>query len=102
MNLTTYYTIVQSVTTVRSIQLSPLCTSYAVKNSGNTVLVVRNETIQPGDFKSISGNFGEVTDDRIDISFGPQVTDLLNPPRNQGFVTQKVYRKGDGFDNLNF
>lgn len=102
MNLVTFFTEVQSVTRTRSIQVSPLCNAYVVKNSGNTLLIFRNEPIVPGDFKSVGGNYAEVVDDRIDITFGIQVTDLVNPPVNQGFVTQKIYRRGSGFDNPKF
>lgn len=98
MKFLKYNTYVVSVTRTKSVILDDLCNGYVVRNAGNTILVFRNEPLDPGESKTIGGNFGEVCMDRVDIAFMDQAVQPL-PRVNQGFVTQKVYLPGGGFDH---
>jgi hypothetical protein len=68
------------------------CNGFVAKNTGNTLLTVMGEQLQPGDSKSVGGNRAEIFIGRVDIFFTGPSLDPLNPTAiNACVVTQKVY-----------
>jgi hypothetical protein len=66
--------------------LDPYCNGIIVENLGTSILVFQGDPIQPGNSKTIGGNYGEIYVGRIDILFintGLQI--------NNAFITQKYY-----------
>lgn len=67
-----------------NLPLDPYCNGIIVENLGTSVLVFQGDPIQPGNSKTIGGNYGEIYIGRIDILFqGGGV--------NNAFITQKYY-----------
>jgi hypothetical protein len=66
---------------------------FVIKNGGNTILIVDDEQLQPGESKSIGGNKGEIFIGRKDISFTVQAGNLT--PTFICVVTVKYYVKID-------
>lgn len=70
----------------------PYTNGYAVHNDGNTNIILNNaDTIEPGGFKSVGGNFGEIYDGRIDIKFEIP-TPAPTTPANNAVFTFKYYQ----------
>ena len=68
------------------------CNGFVIKNAGTTLVETFGEQLQPGESKSIGGNYGELFVGRVDIKFTVQAV----PPAvitNLAIVTQKVYVK---------
>jgi hypothetical protein len=72
------------------VEVDPMCNAVTVSNEGTTLVLFQNDVIQPGNFKAISGNFGEVFAGRVDISFMTQ-TPAPSVVVNRAVVTQKYY-----------
>lgn len=85
-----YNITVQTYQTIQSVILDKYLNGVAVKNVGTTLLVVNTETLQPGESKSIGGNYGEIYRGRLDMKFQTQA---IPPPTivNLVEVTQKFY-----------
>jgi len=89
--LVKYDEFVQPVYVARKIVRDPYCNGYTVKNIGNTICNINLDPLQPGEFRSMGGNFMEIYQGRIEITFGPQVTQIGNPAVNFAICTQKFY-----------
>lgn len=85
-----YDTSIQVYTGVQQVQTSSLLNSIAVANEGNTIVVFQGDEIQPGTFKAINGDAGEVYAARIDIWF-KMPTPAPAIPTNKAIITQKFY-----------
>jgi hypothetical protein len=72
------------ITVVRS------CNGFTVKNRGNSILVINQDPLDPGESKAFGLNRGEVYTGRIDISFRAQAVQPV-PRVDAAFVTQKFY-----------
>ena len=88
-----YDTSALQYTVASKIDLVFRCNGIVIKNAGTTILLVDNvDPLQPGESKSVGGNWREVYYGRHNISFAP------NPfpppgtvPTNNAIVTQKFY-----------
>lgn len=68
------------------------CNGYVIKNTGNTLLTVDGEGIQPGGSKSVGGNYGEIFIGIVNLFFtGPSLIPAQPVANNACIVTQKVY-----------
>jgi len=74
----------QVYTANQQISLDPLCNSVSVKNQGTSTVEFQGDELQAGESKTIGGNFAEVLDGRVDITFTGAGT-------NKMAVTQKFY-----------
>lgn len=75
-----------------------LCNGYTVRNAGNTIVVINDEEIQPGQSKAVGGNRNEIFIGRLDIFFRDQTVQPV--PRTPYFyVTQKFYVELDVTDS---
>ena len=82
----------QSYSTPQKLNLDPMCNSFTLKNLGNTLCVLDDEVLQPGDFKAFGGNRGEVFTGRHNIYF--TVVGMAVPPvtpQPLAWFTQKFY-----------
>lgn len=83
------------------VPLDRLTNGFTVRNDGNSNVVVNGETLPPGAFKAIGGNYGEIYAGRLDINFN--ITGIMpapNPVINDAVVTNKYYMPGQGFDDI--
>jgi hypothetical protein len=89
-----FNTSVQQYQGPKQVVIASYLNAISVKNEGTTLVIFQGDTLQPGESKSIGGNFGEIYDSRIDIFFQTQVPApaVIN---NLAVVTQKFYL----FDN---
>lgn len=72
--------------------LAQTCNGWSVKNTGTSTVQVQGDTLQPGESKSLGGNYGEVFIGRVDLLFqGAGV--------NMAVFTQKYYVTGKAFDS---
>jgi len=82
----------QAYSQPQNINISELCNGITVKNLGNTLVLLDDEVLQPGDFKAFGGNRGEVFTGRHNITFttnGMAVPPAVPAPL--AWVTQKFY-----------
>jgi hypothetical protein len=89
-NLIEYNTAVQIYQVSAMLELDRYCNGIIIKNAGTTLLNFQGDVMQPGDSKTIGGNYGEIYRGRMDISFTVQPV----PPAfiiNMAVVTQKFY-----------
>lgn len=83
---------VRQVTQPGTVQLTKNVNAWAVHNTGNTIVLVNDDPLMPGDSKSIGGNLGEIFMGRIYITF--QIpSPAPSPIINMATVTQKYYTK---------
>jgi hypothetical protein len=74
----------------KQVVVAELLNGITVSNEGNTLVIFQGDTLQPGTFKAIQGNAGEIFSGRIDISFELPVPAPIVPV-NMAVVTQKYY-----------
>lgn len=75
-----------------SVTIDKQCNGFTAKNTGNTLLTIMGEEIQPGQSKSIGGNRAEVFIGKVDFWFtGPSLIPAEPTAVNECIVTQKVY-----------
>jgi hypothetical protein len=68
------------------------CNGFVAKNTGNTLLTIMGEALQPGQSKSIGGNRAELFIGRVDLFFtGASLIPAQPVAKNACVVTQKVY-----------
>jgi hypothetical protein len=89
-NLIEYNVVTQEYSLPQQVVLDRYCNGLVIKNAGNTLVIIMGDTLQPGESKSIGGNYGEVYRARTDINFlPPPVPPLVT--QNLAVVTQKFY-----------
>ena len=73
------------------VQLVDNLNQVAIHNAGNTIVLVNDDPLQPGESKSWGGNWGEIFTGRVFLQF---VMPVPAPPipNNAAFVTQKFYQ----------
>ena len=74
------------------------CNGFTVKNRGNSISVINQDPLDPGESKAFGLNRGEVYTGRIDISFRAQAVQPA-PRVDSAFVTQKFYLIDDEGNN---
>jgi hypothetical protein len=82
-----YNTTTQVYTLAQKITIDRRCNGITVINNGTNNAIFDDETLVPGESKSIAGNRREIFVGRKDLSF-PSA-----PPGNSVVVTQKYYVK---------
>lgn len=97
-----YNTVTQSYSFPQKVVIQDKCNGFTIRNAGNSILIMDDEQIQPGESKAIGGNRNEYFVGRKDISFAPQAVQPA-PRIDLCYVTQKYYvdRKGPTDPNLN-
>ena len=66
------------------------CNGWVIKNSGTTLVLIMGETLNPGESKSIGGNYGEIFVGRLNVAFRTQ-TPAPATIVNKATLTQKMY-----------
>lgn len=89
-NLLRFNTSIQQYQGPQQVVVAEYLNAISVKNEGTTLVKFQGDTLQPGESKSIGGNYCEVYDARVDISF---ITQTPAPPviTNLAVITQKFY-----------
>jgi hypothetical protein len=84
-----------------SVTVDRLCNGFSAKNAGNTIVLLNGEPLQPGESKSVGGNYAEVFVGRIDVAFA-MPDPAPGTPVNACYVTQKTYETASEFDSPTF
>jgi len=75
-----------------SVTVDKQCNGFVAKNTGNTLMNIMGEYLQPGESKSIGGNRAEIFIGKVDIFFtGPSLIPAQPTAVTACVVTQKVY-----------
>jgi hypothetical protein len=86
-----FATSVRAYSNQTEVPLSPNLNSWAVQNSGNTLVVVNSQWIlQPGQSVGLGGNEGEIFVGKLYLQFALP-TPAPPIPENRGVVMQKFY-----------
>lgn len=85
-----YDTGVVAVASPGQVQLPVNVNGVSVHNTGNTIVLCNEDPLQPGESKTIGGNWGEIFTGRIFIRF-ILPTPAPAVPVNQATVTSKFY-----------
>lgn len=80
----------QTYSNVTDVQWDKYLNGFFIHNTGNTLLIFNNDVLQPGDTKTVGGNYGEIYDGRINLMFRLPTPAPLTP-ENEVIVTQKFY-----------
>lgn len=99
-NRLNYNIAIQTYGVATRVPVEQTCNAITVKNAGTTILVFNGDPLQPGESKSVGGNYGEIYMGRCDLQFVTQ-----NPPpgtiTNFAVVTQKFYVDSTPYDPVN-
>ena|ERR1700679_2454171 len=81
-----------------SVTVDRYCNGFSAKNAGTTIVLLNGEPLQPGESKSVGGNYGEIFVGRIDVAFqvpSPAPATITNAC----YITQKTYEIEGEFDS---
>jgi hypothetical protein len=81
----------QDIIRSQRLNISETCNGWTVKNAGTSVVEVKGDPLQPGESKSVGGNYGEIFVGRVDLLFTGAGTNLA-------IYTEKFYVAGKNFD----
>lgn len=72
------------------IQWARFLNGFLIHNTGNTIVLFNGDQIQPGESKSIGGNYGEIYVGRLSVRFITPTPPPV-PVINEVIIDQKFY-----------
>lgn len=91
MDFLKYNISTQTFTKSGRVNISTTCNGWSVINLGTSNVMVNQDTLIPGESKTIGGNYGEIYIGRVDLLFqGAGI--------NNAVFTEKFYTEGTSYD----
>jgi hypothetical protein len=81
----------QTFTKSGRVNISTTCNGWSVINLGTSNVLVNQDTLIPGESKTVGGNYGEIYIGRVDLLFQGAGT-------NNAVFTEKYYMDGPVYD----